>query len=157
MTWTNHWIMIWTYYYLLKRVRSNLYFDNSYWIRKISILSTNNIRFFTHHTQSDLGLSNLLNLIVLLTAEQIIEVIFHTFLTVSLLGYNKISLSPVSQSNCFSDPSQIYHKISTNSASQSEYFSSLIPRYNKINPSPFSYSSIFQVQVHYIIKLIRDQ
>ena len=48
------------------------------------------------------------------TAYQIIQVSFDTFLTASLLGYNKINLSTVSWSKCFSSPSPIYHKISPN-------------------------------------------
>ena len=43
-----------------------------------------------------IGKSNLLILIALLTPEHVIQVSFQTFLTVSLLGYNKINLSLVS-------------------------------------------------------------
>ena len=97
------WIMIWIYYYLSKGIRLDLDLNNSCWIRKIPKFATNNITiwFFTHQTWYDLEKLNLLNLIVLLTASQITQVSFHTFLTASLLGYNKINLSPVSQSKCF--------------------------------------------------------
>ena len=136
---------------------------------KIPNVATNTIKiwFFTHQTQPDLGKSSLLILIILVTAQQIIQVIFQTFLTASLLVYTKIILSPVSQSMFFSIPSPVYHKISPKSK-QSKYFASLIPMYYKTNlsyvrqfkyfsspssiyhkviPSPVKRSEIFQVQV----------
>ena len=136
---------------------------------KIPNFATNNINiwFFTQQTQPDLGKSNLLISIVLLTAQQIIQVSFQTFLTAFMLGYNKISLIPVSQSKCFSSPSPIYHKIILNPRQstyfsslntiyhkihpspvmQFKHFSSLSPTYHKVNPIPERQAKIFQVQV----------
>ena len=139
------WIIFQIYYYILSRARLELDLRNSYWKRKIRNFATNNIQFFTHQTQSDIGKLGLPNLIALLTASQIIEASFHTFLTRSLLRYKKISLSPVSYSKCFSGPSPVYHKTSPILASQSEYFTSLTPIYNKINRSRVRYLSIFRV------------
>ena len=89
-------ILIWINYYLLNGIRLDL--DNSCWIRKTTNFATNNITtwFLKHQTQYGLGKSNLLNLIVLLTAKQIIEVSFHAFLRTSLVAYNKINLSSAS-------------------------------------------------------------
>ena len=75
-------------------------------------------------------------LILLLTAQQIIQVSFQTFPTASLLGYNDINLSLLSYSKCFSNPSPMYHKISPKPVRQSNYFSSLTPIYRKIGPVP---------------------
>ena len=64
------WIVIWIYYYLQNGIRLELDLSNFCGIRKMPYLATNNINilFFTHQPYSDLGKSNLLNLIVSLTA-----------------------------------------------------------------------------------------
>ena len=86
--------MISIYYYLLSGIRLDLNLDNSSWIGKVPIplvRTTLTFWFFTFHTLSDPEKSNLLNLMVLLTAQQIIQVSFHTFRTASPLGYIKIN------------------------------------------------------------------
>ena len=85
-------------YYPLNEIRLDLDLDKhlvGYKKNSALLRTTLTFWFFTHHTCSDLEQLNLLNLIVLLTAQQIIQVSFHTFLKASLLGYNKINLSPV--------------------------------------------------------------
>ena len=92
------WMMIRIYYYLLNGIRLDLDLDNSLvgYEKQVTLLRTTfTFCFFTHHTYSDLEKSNLLHLMVLLTAYQIIQVSFHTFLAASLLGYNKKNLIPV--------------------------------------------------------------
>ena len=91
-------MMIRIYYYLLNRIRldSNL---GNYLVRyekQLTLLGrTLTFWFFTNYAYSDLEKSNLLNLIVLLTAYQIIQVSFHTFLIACLLAYKKTNPSSV--------------------------------------------------------------
>ena len=86
LTRQSFWIIIWVYNYLLNGIRLDQDLDNSCWIRKFATNSTRNC-FLIHQTQPDLGKWNL---IVLLTAQQIIQVSFQTSLIVSLLGYNEM-------------------------------------------------------------------